>query len=317
MPKASSRFRGAISAIPLLIAAAVIAPPALAQTATTVELVPGSEVTSLPGVAFDQGLADKLPAAIRSTGALKIVTTAYTPPIAYFGPDNKEIIGVDADIAKALGVLFGLKIEMTDIAAFPALIPALKAKRFDLAISGANDTPALEKQVDVVDYMYDGKTIMVQRGNPQHITAMADLCGKKVAVSVGSLQEQMVQAQSAKCATPIDIVSIPKQPDVLVAVRTGRVDATVNGYATSIYTTKHQLQNGVGLDALPDVRLAVGYLGMLTNKDDSQLRDAVAAGLQTLVTSGAYAQIMQKWGLDPLAIKDVKINDGINIPINF
>jgi polar amino acid transport system substrate-binding protein len=127
----------------------------------------------------------------------------------------------------------------------------------------------------------------------------------------------MVQAQSAKCTTPIDIVSIPKQPDVLVAVRTGRVDATVNGYATSVYTTQHQLQNGVGLEALPEVRLAVGYLGLLTNKDDAQVRDAAQAALQALIDSGAYEAIMKKWGLAPLAVKAAKVNDAASMPVTF
>jgi polar amino acid transport system substrate-binding protein len=285
--------------------------------APTVALKAADDVTALPGVAPDPDLAAKLPAAARAAGVLKIATTAYTPPITYFGPDNKEIIGINADMAQAFGIMFGTRIEMTDLGVAAALVPAIKSRRFDMSISGVNDTPELEQQVDVIDYMYDGKTIMVQRGNPLKIATMNDLCGKKVSVAVGTLQEQMVQAQSKKCAMPIDIMSIPKQPDVLVAVRAGRVDATVNGYATSVYTTRHQIQNGVGLEALPEVRLAVGYLGMLTQKDNTALRDATAAALQKLIDSGAYGAIMKKWGLEQLAIKAAKINDAASMPIDY
>ena len=42
----------------------------------------------------DKAVADKLPDSIRGAGVIKIATTAYTPPIAFFGPDNKEIIGM-------------------------------------------------------------------------------------------------------------------------------------------------------------------------------------------------------------------------------
>ncbi len=112
----------------------------------------------------------------------------------------------------------------------------------------------------------------------------------------------MVEAASAKCATgSISVMTIPKMPDVLQAVRTGRADATVNGYATSVYTAEHQVGNGTGLAALPDVRLAVGYLGMLTNKTEPEFRDAFVAALQQLVDSGAYKTIMTKWNLAPLA----------------
>ncbi len=128
---------------------------------------------------------------------------------------------------------------------------------------------------------------------------------------VGTFQNRLVVAASAKCTTaPIEIMSIPKMPDVLQAVRTGRADATVNGYATSVYTTEKQTGKGVGLQALPDVRLAVGYLGMLVSKDNPELRDTgCVASLQHMVDSGAYQAIMEKWSLGPLAVKTVKFND--------
>jgi polar amino acid transport system substrate-binding protein len=143
---------------------------------------------------------------------------------------------------------------------------------------------------------------------------MADLCGKTVAVPVGTFQERMVRTASAKCDAPIKIMAIPKMPDVLQAVRTGRADATVNGYATSVYTTEHQTGNGTGLQALPDVRLAVGYLGMLVSKDNPELRDVVVAALQQLADSGAYTSIMTRWNLAPLAVKTVKVNDAASMP---
>lgn len=110
-------------------------------------------------------------------------------------------------------------------------------------------------------------------------------------------------------------MSLPKMPDVLQAVRTGRADATVNGYATSVYTTAHQVGNGKGLEALPDIRLAVGYLGMLTAKDNAALRDTLAAALEQMVQAGGYKAIMEKWGLGPLAVTSVKVNDAASMPV--
>ena len=205
---------------------------------------------------------------------------------------------------------------MTNVGAGAAIVPAVLSKRFDMTISGINDDVELEKQVDVIDYMFDATTIMTIKGNPLGIKSMEDLCGKKVAVPVGTFQARLVETASAKCPTPMNIMSIPKMPDVLQAVRTGRADATVNGYATSVYTTENQTGKGVGLQALPDVRLAVGYLGMLISKDNPDLRDAVIASLQHMVDSGAYLAIMEKWGLGPLTVKTVKFNDAASMPVN-
>ncbi|CDZ45799.1 ABC transporter substrate-binding protein [Neorhizobium galegae] len=294
--------------------AAFLSLSAQAAEGPAVKMVPEADVAKLPGVAFNQKLADGLPPAIKASKVLKVATD-LTPPISFRAEDGK-LIGIDADIAAALGVVLGIDVQMTDVGAGAAIVPAILSKRFDMTVSGINDDPELEKQVDVIDYMYDATTIMTIKDNPLGIKSMADLCGKKVAVPVGTFQGRMVEAASAKCATPINIMSIPKMPDVLQAVRTGRADATVNGYATSVYTTANQTGRGVGLQALPDVRLAVGYLGMLVSKDNPQLRNTVVASLQHMVDSGAYEAIMKKWSLGPLAVKTVKVNDAASMPVD-
>ncbi len=291
--------------------AASIGPVAHAQDMTEVmEAKP--DVAALPGVALNPALAAALPEDIRTSGILK-VATSLTPPISFHDDDGK-LIGIDADLASAFGIILGVKVEMTDVGGGPHIVPAILSGRFDMTISGINDDPELQKQVDVIDYMYDGTTIMVVQGNPLGVASMMDLCGKRVAVPVGTFQNRLAQKHSDECEVPMDIMSLPKMPDVLQAIRTGRADATVNGYATSVYSTEKQIGRGVGLQALPEIRLAVGYLGMLTAKDDPQLRDAAAATLQQLVDSGAYKAIMEKWGLGPLAVETVKINDAANLP---
>ncbi|WP_374754419.1 ABC transporter substrate-binding protein [Aureimonas sp. AU12] len=296
--------------------ALVVAAPLVISPSRAAEPTPAAaaiDIAKLPGVVLTPKLADALPASLKSSGVLKVATD-LTPPIS-FHADDGGLVGIDADLAEAIGIILGLKIEMTDVGAGAAIVPAILSKRFDISMSGINDDPELEKQVDVIDYMYDATTIMTIKDNPLGIRGMADLCGKRVAVPVGTFQARLVDAASARCSTPIEILSIPKMPDVLQAVRTGRADATVNGYATSVYTTQNQIGKGKGLEALADVRLAVGYLGMLTAKDNPQLRDAVTAALQQMVDAGAYGSIMTRWGLGPLAVTTVKVNDAASMPV--
>lgn len=297
-----------------LVGAAVALAGTVAVAQGTAEVMtPSAAITALSGVVRNETLAAGLPASVRSAGVLKVATD-LTPPISFHGADG-GLVGIDADLATALGVILGVEVQMTDVGAGAAIVPAILSKRFDVSISGINDDPELEKQVDVIDYMYDATTIMTIQGNPLGIASMADLCGRRVAVPVGTFQNRMVEAASAKCETPIEILSLPKMPVVLQAVRTGRADATVNGYATSVYTTANQVGNGKGLQALPDIRLAVGYLGMLTAKDTPELRDTLVAALEQMVAAGGYKAIMEKWGLGPLAVEAVKVNDAASMPV--
>ncbi|MCJ9719850.1 ABC transporter substrate-binding protein [Agrobacterium sp. SHOUNA12C] len=294
--------------------ATLIATSAQTVAGAAEKTLPDTDVAKLPGVVLTKKLAEALPPAIKTSGILKVATD-LTPPISFHADDGK-LVGIDADIAAALGIILGVNVQMTDVGAGAAIVPSILSKRFDISISGINDDPELEKQVDVIDYMYDATTIMTIKGNPLGIKSMADLCGRKVAVPVGTFQAKLVETASAKCSAPINIMAIPKMPDVLQAVRTGRADATVNGYATSVYTTENQTGNGKGLEALPDIRLAVGYLGMLTAKDNPQLRDSVVAALQQMVDSGAYETIMKTWRLGPLAVRTVKVNDAASMPVD-
>ncbi len=49
-----------------------------------------ADVATLPGVAFNQALADKLPAAIKKAGVMKVATD-LTPPISFHDADGALI----------------------------------------------------------------------------------------------------------------------------------------------------------------------------------------------------------------------------------
>jgi polar amino acid transport system substrate-binding protein len=273
----------------------------------------GIDPKLLVDLKFDPSLRALLPGAILSSGVVKVSTTAYTPPLTFYGPNNREIIGIDADILKGLEVVFGVKFEMTDLGVFSAIVPTLRAKRFDMSIGGFYDTVDAEKQVDIVDFIRDGMTIMVKRGNPHDIKNLDDLCGKVVGVTMATPTEDAVLAQAKTCAQPPHILSMPKMPDVLLALRTGRTAAIVGGYCTGVYTTARQVGNGAGLEAVADVKFGAGYLGIIFAKHNDQLRDAVQAGLQRLIDTGAYHTIMARWGVEQLALRKATINNARGI----
>jgi polar amino acid transport system substrate-binding protein len=300
----------------IVLASGLAILPAGAQDPAPIKRNVASDVKSLPGVSLDEKIRAMLPSEIRDVETLSVATTAFVPPIAFFGSNNQEIIGISPDLITAFGIIFGVKMEMMDLGMDSAVVPSIQSKRFDMSASGAFDSLEREKVVDILDYMFDGQTILVPKGNPKSIKTLDDFCGKTIAVGVGTIQERTVSEKDEKCAESINVLRIPKQPEVLAAVRSGRADATLNGYATSIYSTQNQIGAGQGLEAVAEIRVNVGYVGMLFNKSNTQLRDAAQAALQKLIESGAYATIMEKWGVAPLAVKAARINDAGNLPRN-
>lgn len=122
---------------------------------------------------------------------------------------GEKIVGIDPDIADALGKQLGVKFEFTS-GTFDTLLGALPTGRYDAVMSSVSDTKArqqgLDKDgkktgtgVDFVDYYTASTGILVKKGNPEGIKSTDDLCGKKIAVQRGTTYEQAAKDLAAKC----------------------------------------------------------------------------------------------------------------------
>ncbi len=131
-------------------------------------------------------LFDKLPQKIQDAGVLKAGTNAEYAPMEF--QEGGKIVGVDPDIAAALGEKLGVKVEFTS-GSFDGLITALNSGRYDIAMSSITDNKQRQEGlddkgkklgpgVDFVDYFVVSTAVYVQKGNPKGINSIEDLCGQ-------------------------------------------------------------------------------------------------------------------------------------------
>jgi ABC-type amino acid transport substrate-binding protein len=164
-------------------------------TSTTVP-APSPSATTAPMA--DPNAQALLPSSIKSSGKLSVAADATYAPNEYLAADGKTVIGMDADLAKALGTVLGLNVSIQN-ATFDAIIPAIQDGRYDLGMSSFTDTADREKQVNFVTYFSAGTSFYVRTDGGPTINSLADLCGQKVAVESGTTQEADAKAQSKKC----------------------------------------------------------------------------------------------------------------------
>ncbi|HET7745523.1 MAG TPA: ABC transporter substrate-binding protein, partial [Gaiellaceae bacterium] len=166
------------------------------------------------------------PPAIKSAGKIVYCTDATYPPEEYF--QGSKIVGSDIDIGAGVAKQMGVKAQFKNTG-FDGIIAALLSKRCDAIISGMNDTPERRKQVDFVDYLKVGQSIMVKKGNPNHISTLESLSGHTVSVESGTTNRDFLAATSAKLTKQgkkgISIKTFPKDTDAFAALKAGRVDA--------------------------------------------------------------------------------------------
>lgn len=258
----------------------------------------------------DQKLHDMLPERIKSAGEIKVGTEPQTPPYDFYGEDNKTIIGLERELRDEMGIRLGVK--FTDVAAqFASIIPGIQAGRFDMGMSAFGDFAEREKIVDVVNYMLEGTSIIVLEGNPKGVHKLKDACGLNAGAVQGSIPLQLLDKQKTLCPAdkPLNVMQFPANDQIKIALQSGRVDLSMDTTGVAAYSLQHQPAGNKKLELVTGAQYAVGYQAMLVGKESPQLRDALAATMQSMINDGSYAKVFEKWGLGDNKLDKVTIND--------
>ena len=195
--------------------------------------------TATPGinVAKDPKIAAEVPKEIASKGTLTVAADATYPPDEYIAPDGKTVIGMDPDLAQAIGQVMGLKTEVKNVT-FDSIIPGLAANKYDLGMSSFTDTKEREATVDFVTYLTAGTSLYVKKGDSA-VTSFSDLCGKSAAVEKGTIQADAIAAQSKKCKASgkdaVDLQVLPDQNAANLAISSGRAEVGAADTPVAVY----------------------------------------------------------------------------------
>jgi polar amino acid transport system substrate-binding protein len=266
----------------------------------------------LDAVKADDTLAGSVPEAISKDGVLTVGSYVQSPPNNFFAEDGTTVVGNDHDLIVAMAKKLGLEVKYENLD-FQALITSLQSGRVESTIAAMNDTAERQKTIDFVDYLTSGITIMVQKGNPAKIAGPDDLCGKKIAVVTGTSQQDFAQTTSDACEADgkkaLDISVTDSDSQNQTQLRTGRIDAIVNDLPTAVYVSK-TTKNGEAFEVVPGDVIDGAPYGIGVNKDNPELRDALASALDALIEDGTYGKILKAWGVDDGAVEAAAVNGG-------
>ena len=260
--------------------------------------------------AADASLRALLPEDVAADGVLTVATDASYAPASFFAPDGRTVTGFEPDLAAAIGELLGVRVEVV-VTDFDTILDEVAAHEHDIAIAAITDTAERQEVVDFVNYFSAGSSIVVQRGNPQGLSDLDDLCGHVVAVEDGTVQVDLLERTQSSCGAtgPIDIRLHDTNDDALVELRTGRAAAVLNDYPPAAYlSTAPRTQADYQLAS--DVQYEPGLYGIAVARDREPLRDALRATLETMVESGAYERVLEEWDVADGAVRTVSVNAG-------
>lgn len=269
----------------------------------------GTAAATASEIAVDQQIRAMLPEPVRERGSIQLATDPSYAPMESYAADGRTIIGFDADLAAALGSVTGIRVEMVAADFGSALDETVKGT-YDGVLSTMTDTAEREKLVDFIDYFSAGTAVVVQRGNPHGISDLKDLCGQVVAVERSTVQADLLRRSQPGCGSnKIVIKAFKTNADALLQVRTGRAVAILIDYPPAAHlATDAKTRSYYQLAST--TQYEPGLVGLAVAKDNTQLRDALHAALDSLIRSGRYSELLQRWGLTSGALASSSINAG-------
>ena len=293
-------------ALALVGAAALLVGACSGSAATTAPSTAASVAPSVAASASAAASASVAPSAaavaapdrIKTAGKLVWCSDISYAPEEFYAADGTTAQGDDIDIANAIAKAWGVNVEI-DNTGFDGIIPALKANKCDLIISGMNDTPKRAAEVDFVDYLKVGQGILVPVGNPKGIHTLDDLSGKSVAVQLNTTNQDALNAENDKLKAAgkpvIDIQAFQADTDAFQQLALGRVDA----YSTDspVVAYYNSLPANAGKFEVGGTPIEPIAIGIAMRKDDTGMKAAVQAAIDAMYADGSLKSIVDKWGM--------------------
>jgi polar amino acid transport system substrate-binding protein len=251
-------------------------------------------------------IAKLVPARVRHKGTLNVAADATYAPMEFIASNGHTVVGVDADLAKAIGTVLGLKFKVVN-ATFSTIIPGLSAGKYDVGMSSFTDTRARQKVVDFVTYFSAGTSFYVKASGGPSITGLSSLCGKTVSVETGTTEQSDANAQNTKCKNAgkpgVKVDAFNDQGAANLAVSSGRAQVGMADSPVAAYIVKQSH----GLFKLSGRSYGTAPYGIALPKHNGMTTPVLAA-VKYLMKQGTYKKILRKWGVQKGAISNPKIN---------
>jgi polar amino acid transport system substrate-binding protein len=238
---------------------------------------------------------------------LKVGLDPTLPPIMYRDPNNpSKIIGQDPDMVEAAMKCLGLKYELVGLD-FGTLVPTLQAGQIQLIWSNIYYTPARAQAADFVNYATTGTAGIVKKGNPKGIKTIEDVCGKRAAPILGTVEDKGFQDASAKCVAAgkpaIEITPYPNAPATSRALENDRADVSMYDVVLVDQVVR---SNPDKFERAYYFRSGI-KIGVAVKKGNDELVNAVKDAITELQANGTQKALMQKNGIDPTLAIPVEI----------
>ena len=232
-----------------------------------------------------------LPALLCSSAAaaekLVVATNPEWPPMEFLD-DNKNIIGYDVDMFKAVAAEAGMEAEFK-MTAWDGIFAGIAAGNYDVIASAVTITPERQRAFAFTVPYYDVQQIVVLRKGDS-AAGFADLKGKVIGGQIGTTGIFVAQKSGVDMTIrEYDNVGLAMQ-DLL----NSRIDAVVCDSPVALYYANQK--EGFSDQLTVAFRTeATESFGFVVSKNRKDLVERLNKGIEAVRAKGIEAEIIRKW----------------------
>lgn len=224
---------------------------------------------------------------------VRIATEGAYPPFNFVDADGK-LAGFEIDLANALCA--EMKVECTLVKQdWDGMIPALKARKYDLIMASMSITDERKQQVDFSDWYYRMPARFVAKKGAGLTVTPEGLKGKTIGVQRETVSDKFLTDNYGSSVT---IKRYATQDEVYLDLTAGRLDAYV---ADIIVSRDAFLSKPEGKDyeftglEFSDPKWFGDGIGAAMRKQDNDLTALFNKALKALIANGTYQKVAAKY----------------------
>lgn len=223
-----------------------------------------------------------------AAGLLRVGMSADYPPLVF--KQDGQIVGIEADSARAVGEIIGSRVEMVDMP-FEKLIPSLLAGDIDVIMSGLSVTAQRSSQVSFTDaFMLVGQMAIMHKDKLARFAQPWSIYqpGVRVGVEPGT-----TGAALAERDLPEAEVTFYKDPEAAFAgLRNDEIDLFIHDAPTSWQLATSR--DNADLISLYSP-MTEEMLAWAVRPDDGFLAGELNRALITMKANGTLQYILNRW----------------------
>ena len=218
----------------------------------------------------------------KNDNTLTMATNAEFPPYEYY--ENKQIIGIDAEVAAAVAKKLGMTLVIEDMD-FDSVVSSVSTGKYDMGMAGLSITEDRLKEVNFsTSYATGHQVIIVKDGSA--INGPDDLKGKKIGVQLSTTGDIYASDDYGDD----NVERYNKGADAVMALVQGKIDCVIidNEPAKSFVAANKGLK-------ILDTDYVVEDYAIAFAKDNSDLLNKVNKAIQELIADGTVKSIVDKY----------------------